>query len=340
MVVSTALILEKEIDDKLKKISVYSASEALSGSKIHYSELQKIAYAVVMEGCKLRHYFEGHRIVAVTNQPLHDLFSNREAWGRIVKWASELSEFVVDFERRSTIKSQVLADFIVDWTSPKASRDDVEIPWVIYCDDAWCYKGAAIAAIVTSPIGIKIRYDARLKFPEGTRSTNNMTEYEVLLMALRKMKALGQQAFIVKIDSKVIKEHIEKDSKAKEPKLVKYLTVVRTMEKHFTGFTVKHISRAENDQVDKLAKAAAQNEPIPPNTLYEVIKTPSTKEPTLKYANVTQHFNWRAKIMAYMRGHFEPCDEVELTRLKQKTKICWQTFTRVFADITLAPGLS
>jgi ribonuclease HI len=44
---------------------------------------------------------------------------------------------------------------------------------------------------------------------------NNTTEYESLLLALRKMKALGQQTFIIKTDSKVIQEHIEKESEAR-----------------------------------------------------------------------------------------------------------------------------
>jgi ribonuclease HI len=48
-------------------------------------------------------------------------------------------------------------------------------------------------------------------------------EYEDLLLALRKMKALGQQNFIIKKDSKVIQEHIEKESEAKNPVLMKYL---------------------------------------------------------------------------------------------------------------------
>jgi hypothetical protein len=63
---------------------------------------------------KLRHYFEGHRIRVITNQPLNDLFANKEACTRIIKWGAELLEYTVDFERRSAIKSQVLADFIVD----------------------------------------------------------------------------------------------------------------------------------------------------------------------------------------------------------------------------------
>jgi hypothetical protein len=67
---------------------------------------------------KLRHYFEGHRIRVIINQPLNDLFTNKEASTRIIKWVAELSEYTVDFERRNAIKSQVLADFVVNWTSP------------------------------------------------------------------------------------------------------------------------------------------------------------------------------------------------------------------------------
>jgi ribonuclease HI len=42
-------------------------------------------------------------------------------------------------------------------------------------------------------------------------------EFEALLLALRKMKALGQQNFIIRTDFKVIREHIEKESEAKKP---------------------------------------------------------------------------------------------------------------------------
>jgi hypothetical protein len=76
--VSVVLVQEKE-EGNLKQILVYFASEALSGSKIIYFELEKIAYAVIMVARKLRHYFEGHRIRVITNQPLNDLFANREA---------------------------------------------------------------------------------------------------------------------------------------------------------------------------------------------------------------------------------------------------------------------
>jgi hypothetical protein len=121
--VSAVLVQEKEEQGKLKQIPVYFASGALSGSKIFYSELEKIAYAVIMAARNLRHYFEGHRIRVITNQPLSDLFANREASTQIIKWSAKLSKYIVDFERRSTIKSQVLANFVVDWTSSTQNLD-------------------------------------------------------------------------------------------------------------------------------------------------------------------------------------------------------------------------
>jgi acyl-coenzyme A synthetase/AMP-(fatty) acid ligase len=76
--VSVVLVQEEE-EGKLKQIPVYFASEALSGSKLFYYELEKIAYAVVMAARKLRHYFKGHRITVIMNQLLNDLFANKEA---------------------------------------------------------------------------------------------------------------------------------------------------------------------------------------------------------------------------------------------------------------------
>jgi hypothetical protein len=64
------------------------------------------------------------------------------------------------------------------------------------------------------------------------------------------MKALVQQNFIIRTDSKVIQEHIEKESEAKNPVLMKYLKKDREMERHFKGYTVQHIPRDDNNEVD------------------------------------------------------------------------------------------
>jgi hypothetical protein len=66
--------------------------------------MEKICYAVFMSIRKLRHYFKAHRVRVLTNQPLNDIFGNRDSSGRIGKWVMELSEYVIDSEKRSAIK--------------------------------------------------------------------------------------------------------------------------------------------------------------------------------------------------------------------------------------------
>jgi ribonuclease HI len=205
-----------------------------------------------------------------------------------------------------------LADFVVDWTSPTHNPgEEILTPWVVQCDGAWCHKGVGILAVVTSPTRVVIRYATRLIFVNDEHSTNNTTEYEALLLALRKTKALGQQTIIIKTDSKVIQEHIEKESKARNPVLMKYLENVREMERHFKGYSVQHIPRDDNNEADKLAKAVARNQEMPPDVFFEIIKEPSIKEIKPKIVNVVETLDWRVEIMAYLRGHYKPQDELE-----------------------------
>jgi hypothetical protein len=49
------------------------------------------------------------------------------------------------------------------------------------------------------------------------------------------MKTLGHQNFIVRTDSKVVRDHIEKDSEARKLELIEYLDAVRAMKKTFQG---------------------------------------------------------------------------------------------------------
>src|SRR3954463_11292988 len=40
---------------------------------------------------------------------------SRDATGRVAKWAIEISSHGIQYEPRTAIKSQALADFLVDW---------------------------------------------------------------------------------------------------------------------------------------------------------------------------------------------------------------------------------
>ena len=69
-----------------------------------------------MSSRKLKHYFQEHSITVVSSAPLRDIIQNREAIGRIAKWAIELGAYDIKYELRTAIKSQALVDFINDWT--------------------------------------------------------------------------------------------------------------------------------------------------------------------------------------------------------------------------------
>jgi hypothetical protein len=114
-------------------------------------EMEKIAYAMLMASRKLRHYFKAHKIRVPTDRSLNDLFNNPEATTRIGKWAAELSRYHIVFESRNSVKSHVLANFIVDRIGPSPSRHrDLETHWTIHYDASWCHAGAGAASIITT----------------------------------------------------------------------------------------------------------------------------------------------------------------------------------------------
>jgi ribonuclease HI len=88
-------------------------------------------------------------------------------------------------------------------------------------------------------------------------------------LGLRKLRAKGIRRAIIKIDSQVISGHVDKSSRARDPKLQKYLDTVRRLEASFEGFSVKNIPRGENEHADLLAKSAAQGLPLPSEVFLE-----------------------------------------------------------------------
>jgi hypothetical protein len=199
----SATLVQEKLDDQVKKQApVYFISEVLCLSKKNYTELEKVLYAVLMASRKLRHYFQAYHIIVPSSQPLKDIMRNREATGRIGKWVAELNEFIIDYVNRSSVQSQALADFIADWMSG-AQEEEINKDakaWTVFCDGSWGTFGAGAAAILVAPSKVKTCYAARLDFS----CTNNIAEYEALLLGLRKLRTMGIRRAILKTDSQVI----------------------------------------------------------------------------------------------------------------------------------------
>jgi ribonuclease HI len=183
--------------------------------------------------------------------------------------------------------------------------------WTIHCDGAWCHAGVGTATIITSPTGVKYRYVACLSFAlESDRCTNNIAEYEVVILGLRKLRALGVTTCIVRTDSKVVAGQVEKEYSAKDPALMQYLTAVRSLERHIKGFTLHHVDRAKNEEADALAKAATKGEVLPSDVFYHIIGTPAIRNPEglqitqdvegHHIVNLIMTEDWRAPITLYL----------------------------------------
>ena len=95
---------------------------------------------------------------------------------------SELNEFSIDYVHRSSIQSQVLADFIAVWmpgAQEEEANKDAEA-WTVFCDSSWGTFGAGAAAVLVAPSKVRTCYAIKLDFS----CTNNIAEYEASLLGL------------------------------------------------------------------------------------------------------------------------------------------------------------
>nr|GEY10670.1 protein NYNRIN-like [Tanacetum cinerariifolium] len=108
--VSVILLVERDRRQTL----IHYVSRTLQGTKINYPPMEKLALELVHAARRLRRYFQGHTIKVIMNKPISQILNNREATRRLAKWGVELEAYDIKYTPRSTIKGQVLADFLAD----------------------------------------------------------------------------------------------------------------------------------------------------------------------------------------------------------------------------------
>ena len=137
---------------------------------------------MLMATKKLLHYFTDHEVIVITSCPLGDIIRNRDAMGRISKWALELMGHDIRYTPRTTIKYQALADFVTEWTEVQLPTLDVTHEyWTMYFDGSVMAPGSGAEVVLISPDGSRLRYAIRLNFS----ASNNTVEYEALINGLR-----------------------------------------------------------------------------------------------------------------------------------------------------------
>ena len=179
--VSAVMVVERKEEGKEQLVQrpVYYISEVLTESKQRYPHYQKLVYSVFRAQRRLAPYFHEHPVKVVASTPLSDIILNRDATGRVAKWAVELGVHNITYEPRHAVKSQALADFFVDWEEHQQQPSPTESKhWTLYFDGSKNLEGAGAGIVLTSPKGDTMRYVLQLQFEP---CTNNVAEYEALL---------------------------------------------------------------------------------------------------------------------------------------------------------------
>jgi hypothetical protein len=132
---------------------------------------------------------------------LGEIIRNLDANDRIVKWSVELGEFEIEFCPMQAIKSQILADFVSEWTEiqmpPPQERPE---HWIMYFDDALNLEGAGVGVLLISPQGEQLKYVMQIHY----KASNNGAECEALIHGLRIGVSLGIKRLLAFGDSKVV----------------------------------------------------------------------------------------------------------------------------------------
>ncbi|XP_074292889.1 uncharacterized protein LOC141619770 [Silene latifolia] len=135
----------------------------------------------------------------------------------------------IQYDPRTSIKSQTLADFVSDFSPAIQNLADEEVltleggrkteVWQIHIDRASNQRGAGVGLILRSPQGNLIAQAVRCEF----KATNNETEYEALILGMQLALDLGVRNLHISSDSLLIVNYVNGEFIARDPKMIAYL---------------------------------------------------------------------------------------------------------------------
>ena len=213
--------------------------------------MKQTALALRSAAQKLCPYFQAHLVVVLTDQPLRNILHKPDLTGRMLQWAIELSEYGIEYQPRLSMKGQVMADFVVEYsqkpTQHKEPRE--EEWWTLRVDGASRSSGSGVGLLLQSPLGEQLEQAIRLGFP----ASNNKAEYEAILSGLDLALTLSVSKLRVYNDSQLVVRHVQEEYEAKDERMTRYLTKVRDTLQRFVEWTIEKIPRTNNGRADALA---------------------------------------------------------------------------------------
>ncbi|XP_074355065.1 uncharacterized protein LOC141693796 [Apium graveolens] len=177
----------------------------------------------------------------------------------MAKWVIRLSTYDITYDTGTAIKSQALADFVVNFSPSQMTTAEEEFqrvisrmdtkPWTLYTDGASNLNGTGLGLVLKSPQGDMIAHSICCDF----KATNNEAEYEALIMGLTTAKDMKVRNIDANGDSLLIVNHVNGSYEAKDPKMITYLDITKKLMNYFKTFNIQQVPRENNVQADALA---------------------------------------------------------------------------------------
>src|ERR1041385_6777904 len=274
---STVLVVERAEEGKIQSIQrpIYYLSTLLTKPQQRYPHYQKLLLAIIMTSRKVSHYFDEHPITIVSSAPLENILNNPGATGRVAEWNIELSPGDLQFKVPTSIKAQVLLDFLVEWAEVQTpGPPDLSNSWTMYFDGFERQQGVGAGVVLVCPKGMKLKYILQINF---SNASNNEVEYEALIHGMRMAKTCGVTRLSIYGDSNLVDQQAMGDYNAIVDNMTAYQKLYNTLEGGFDGCKLNYIPRANNTEADKLANIGSTRGPIPPGVFHESINQRSIK---------------------------------------------------------------
>nr|GEX19639.1 reverse transcriptase domain-containing protein [Tanacetum cinerariifolium] len=310
--ISTVLMTERGV----AQMPIYFISRALQGPELNYSPMEKLVLSLIFTAKRLRRYFQAHPIVVITDQPIKKVMSRPDVAGRLQKWSIMLGEHNITYRPRTSIKGQILADFLIemlgDVSQAASAAVTQEEPWTLFTDGSSCVDGSGAGLILTNPKGVEFTYALRFQFA----ASNNEAEYEALVAGLWITAQMGVKHVRVNVNSKLVANQVLGTYVAKEDNMIKYLEIVKGLVSGFTTFSISHMSRSKNKKADALSKIASTSfAHLSKQVLVEVLENKSIKEKEVTTVIEGDGSTWMTQLVDYLKEGVLPRDKKEARKL-------------------------
>ncbi|XP_042415003.1 uncharacterized protein LOC122004140 [Zingiber officinale] len=290
-----------------EKQPVYFLSHILKDVESRYTGLENFAFALVLAAWRLRPYFLAHTIVVMTNSPLERVLLNPEASGRLIKWTTELSEFDIQYQPRTAIKAQALADFVTE-----VQNLEPEATWRVYVDGSATRQGSDIGLLLISPQEERMHLSVRLDYC----ATNNEVEYESLIAGLQPARHVGASKVLIHSDSQLAAQQLLGAFEISSVRLQLYVKVFEKLKASFREVLIQKIPRAENQAADELAKLASSISPI---VIQQPIERVSLVAHIDRMEGLTFPNDWRTTKAEFLKSGATPSDREEAHLLRRRS---------------------